>query len=137
MSEEIFSLHLKRSMCHIPSEKWMLYEKESAVVTTALGSSSVAIAAGTPTPCEAQHAQCALGATTKQAKHAAKPVKKNTGPLRDDDAPQGKPSATLVADGLKHRDRVQSATALADALLAKVESGGDWTWASGSAVVKG
>jgi hypothetical protein len=114
----------------------MLYEKESAAVTTALGSSSVAIAAGTPTPCEAQHAQSVLGATTKQVKGVATNAKKQTDPIHDDDAPQAQPLAKLIAGAFKHRDRLQSATALADALLAKVESGGDWAWASGSAVVR-
>ena len=70
-------------------------------------------------------------------KHVAKHATKPTDPLHDDNAPPGKPLPKVIADGFQHRDRLQSATALADALLAKVESGGDWTWASGSAVVKG
>ena len=63
------------------------------------------------------------------AKHAKSPTD------GDDDTPPGKPLAKLIADAFKHRDRLQSATALADTLLAQVESGGGWAWASGSAVV--
>ena len=85
----------------------MLYEQESAVVATASGSSSAAATAGTPTPCEAQHAQGALTATAKQVKQLAKHAKKPTD--GDYDAPQGKPLAKLIADAFKHRDRLQSA----------------------------
>ena len=126
-------LHLKRSVCHIQSEKWMLYEQESAMVSTGSCSTSVA-ASSAATPCEAQHAQGALTATAKQVKKVATDSKKSTD--GDDDATPSKSMGKLVADAFKHRDRLQSATALADALLAKVESGGDWAWASGSAVVK-
>ena len=133
MSEEMFFLHLKRSVCHIQSEKWMLYEQESAMVSTGSCSTSVA-ASSAATPCEAQHAQGALTATAKQVKKVAKDSKKSTD--GDDDATPSKSMGKLVADAFKHRDRLQSATALADALLAKVESGGDWAWASGSAVVR-
>ena len=85
------------------------------------------------TPCEAPHAQGALTATAKQVKQLAKHATKPTD--GDDNAAQGKPLAKLIADAFKHRDRLQSATALADALLANVEGGGDGAWASGSAVV--
>ena len=52
---------MKRSVCHIQPEKWMLYEQASAMVSTGACSTSVA-ASNAATPCEAQHAQGALTA---------------------------------------------------------------------------